>query len=606
MLATTKFAYLWVGISILLLCPTLQAQKSQFEKVNVSYMQLPLIKVPNDHQTYRGFISIGPSETHYNLIGQGYADRISIPGFTYQATDYDLEVNLKLGGFVVVETTPQTHKHERKKKDGSIETTYTFDYYVTYRLPASMAVRGYDGTQYMAREIASAKTEFATRTKSFNKSADRDTYWRNNRLNFLKDLEQGKITDYIQQTNSLLAANMGYVPKAYTAKIFYPENSRKTSHDYSSFQEALSLIKQGFAARNPTDTTSGNQQIREAIAIWQAELATVDYDNKKVRLDEKMAKKIMTTLATAYTFLYQFDPALDLLADAHSLKGMNSGEDRISKHCRDMEKRLELHPKWNGNRFVAARTGTNMIANQRPDSYTVAHNQRLEAQAAKIAQANVYQQARSERATPSGQGATLGIAKNSLLGETIGLVNTLIQTTNTNSASSAAAPVSPPTSSIPSTTTQAVASQPVATPAPASFVDYHAIKSAADPALGDLARAECVARAAQTWVLDQVHVYDAKGKAQVTSQAQFSDCVKSQRYVFDPNGGCEITPTCTQAATRSLNWMITGGNQLMVLIDADGATNYTLVRLSASEMVLETQIHTATQPLTRIHYKKAE
>jgi hypothetical protein len=118
----------------------------------------------------------------------------------------------------------------------------------------------------------------------------------------------------------------GLVPVSREITIRNPEDKKV---DYGDFQEAYYTAQEGYE-KLASDEAKGMEKLKAAIAIWQSALKELDMDDKKARINKKVAPDLYLNLIEACIFARDFDTAESLISATRRLDFAKRDMDDIS------------------------------------------------------------------------------------------------------------------------------------------------------------------------------------------------------------------------------------------------------------------------------------
>ncbi len=579
-----------LGLCLGLLCfkPT-KAQKVVNEKARIAYTHLPSVGLADDIGTYRVFLALSGSQYKGILDAEQVAYGVNLPGFEKVNENYDLELSLWLSNFTVVEKEPKTLTRTHKnKKTGVVTTTYTYYYSISARFPAWIRARTYDGQQVWQKDISTTKQLYSETTKEFNTVRDRDVYWRNNSENFLRDMQNDLINGYISSANKLLA-DLAFRPLYYDLSFARVEPKKKSSFSYESFDEAWEITQAAIQERDRSDINTGNDKFAQAIKLWRSEAERLEPDNKKARINQKVASSAYLNCALACIWINKFELAEEYLALANGLKGGGLRANKIEKIYNFRKGQFTMYPNWTGQREIAPRQGVATIYQETPDAKLVAHNQRMMA-------------AQSMAANQQQGNQTRGSTSNTTLGDLVNLVEGTTELIKTIDGESTAN-----TNNQPNQAKQNNQSMSLASPGNnAQQLSYESVKG---PMSASLAATPVGERekflVAHPWKLSKIEYINPNGQLQ--TRAIQDSCLLQENHQFqlDKQYFKTALGPCTPEGSPSMQW-VSFDYESIIINEAGGPRTLRLLDLNNYILVLETVTHSNQKPLERYTYIKAD
>lgn len=136
----------------------------------------------------------------------------------------------------------------------------------------------------------------------------------NLKKDFLKKANSFKISEHRKYENEIykkaIIEAKANVSLSYIPEQFEVYSAKGKNYNYDDLGEAFdkamtayeSINKNGFNANDLT-------KLKEAIAIWEKELQTINTEDKKARITKEIGKGLHENLARAYLYLYDFENA---------------------------------------------------------------------------------------------------------------------------------------------------------------------------------------------------------------------------------------------------------------------------------------------------------
>mgnify|MGYP006960966748 FL=1 len=319
-------------LCLIMVSTSLFSQNTKKEKVKYTYTQLPMDPLPESVTSYSSTIVIGYAEEEAEkarkyeedkkdaeeayaqerkeyknkslgkkvletaLLGKAPPEARIVEKPTFKPT-YNTEAlantYLKLEGYekgnensVLYEVTlgglratdPVIKNSSLKNKDGT--TTYEFWYEVVYTYPMAVRLEA-DGEEILNETYEAFETEKLYQTRKFKSD---------------RALRKALPVNTVMQTvdNKAFKENMSYTNLQINETYAFMAKKRKTvvytakgkKHDYTDLTKAYIAVEQGLV---DYDANGENAEIKTAIAIWNSALEEMDLENKKARINRKVA-----------------------------------------------------------------------------------------------------------------------------------------------------------------------------------------------------------------------------------------------------------------------------------------------------------------------------
>ncbi|HEX8268282.1 MAG TPA: hypothetical protein VF581_00205 [Flavobacterium sp.] len=143
----------------------------------------------------------------------------------------------------------------------------------------------------------------------------------NNGMPNMLNIEKQIVENTMLQVNSYLNNLYGFEPIRKEMLIYYVKNKKK---DYNDLEEAKDLAVSGYDnySRNVAEAS---KDLQSAMAGWEAVLKLADYADKKARIDEKVATKVLSNLINTAFVLDDF-PKAQLYINQYKALKLNFSE----------------------------------------------------------------------------------------------------------------------------------------------------------------------------------------------------------------------------------------------------------------------------------------
>lgn len=142
----------------------------------------------------------------------------------------------------------------------------------------------------------------------------------------------------VTQINLFLKSHYGYNTIPYELPFFDVKDKKQSYPDYHT---AMEKTRTAFSVIN-TNFDAFSASIKEAISIWEAALKEFDETNKEARINKDVAAGTYLNLATAYTWLNEFDKAQRAFSEyKHLDEKYPMAEARLKVLMEDNQKRYD-------------------------------------------------------------------------------------------------------------------------------------------------------------------------------------------------------------------------------------------------------------------------
>ena len=272
-------------------------------------------------------------------------ERVFEPGIISSKIDMQGMTRTEDGATVTIEiqyfegSAPEDGQQEIKDKEGNV----SYKYYRTmkYRQPVRFTVQLPDGS-IVIDEVLTSSEDFTTYTsdKYTSKSALNKAWNQtsvNNRLSQMS-VEAGCIA-----INSILNDRFCFAKKTRPMTIYHAKTKKKV--DYTDLNNAALDMKMAMEKYidKPEEAAEG---IRACVAVWEQVLTEADFDNKKARINRKMAGLMYLNLINANIWLEDYDRVDVLFDEMRRLDTKKSAEgtaDGLDTFSEDQRRRKEVN-----------------------------------------------------------------------------------------------------------------------------------------------------------------------------------------------------------------------------------------------------------------------
>lgn len=272
-------------------------------------------------------------------------ERIFEPGIISSKIDMQGMTRTEGGATVTIEiqyfegSAPEDGQQEIKDKEGNV----SYKYYRTmkYRQPVRVTLQLPDGS-IAIDEVLTSSEDFTTYTsdKYTSKSALNKAWNQtsvNNRLS-QRSVEAGCIA-----INSILNDRFCFSKKTRPMTIYHAKTKKKV--DYTDLNNAALDMKMAMEKYidRPEEAAEG---IRACVAVWERVLTEADFENKKARINRKMAGLLYLNLINANIWLEDYDRVDALFDEMRRLDTKKSAEgtaDGLDTFSEDQRRRKEIN-----------------------------------------------------------------------------------------------------------------------------------------------------------------------------------------------------------------------------------------------------------------------
>ena len=272
-------------------------------------------------------------------------ERVFEPGIIGSKIDMQGMTRTEDGATVTIEiqyfegSAPEEGKKEIKDREGNV----TFKYYRTmkYRQPIRYMVQLPDGS-IVVDEVLTSSEDFTTYTsEKYTSKSALNKAWNltavNNRLSQMS-VQAGCIA-----INSILNDRFCFSKKTRPMTIYHAKTKKKV--DYTDLNNSALDMKMAMEKylNQPEASAEG---IRACVAVWEQVLTEADFDNKKARINRKMAGLLYLNLINANIWLEDYDRVDVLFDEMRRLDTKKSAEgtaDGLDAFSEDQRRRKEIN-----------------------------------------------------------------------------------------------------------------------------------------------------------------------------------------------------------------------------------------------------------------------
>ena len=272
-------------------------------------------------------------------------ERIFEPGIISSKMDMQGMTRTEGGATVTIEiqyfegSAPEDGQQEIKDKEGNV--SYKYYRSMKYRQPVRVTLQLPDGS-IAIDEVLTSSEDFTTYTsdKYTSKSALNKAWNQtsvNNRLS-QRSVEAGCIA-----INSILNDRFCFSKKTRPMTIYHAKTKKKV--DYTDLNNAALDMKMAMEKYidRPEEAAEG---IRACVAVWERALTEADFENKKARINRKMAGLLYLNLINANIWLEDYDRVDALFDEMRRLDTKKSAEgtaDGLDTFSEDQRRRKEIN-----------------------------------------------------------------------------------------------------------------------------------------------------------------------------------------------------------------------------------------------------------------------
>ena len=272
-------------------------------------------------------------------------ERLFEPGIISSKVDLQGMTRTEGGATVTIEiqyfegSAPEDGQQEIKDKEGNV----SYKYYRTmkYRQPVRYTMQLPDGS-VVIDEVLTSSEDFTTHTSNkYTSKSALNKAWNQTAVN--SRLSQMSVEAGMLAINNILNDRFCFAKKTRPMTIYHAKTKKKV--DYTDLNNAALDMKMAMEKYidKPEEAAEG---IRACVAVWEAALAEADFDNKKARINRKMAGLMYLNLINANIWLEDYDRVDVLFDEMRRLDTKKSAEgtaDGLDSFSEDQRRRKEIN-----------------------------------------------------------------------------------------------------------------------------------------------------------------------------------------------------------------------------------------------------------------------
>ena len=272
-------------------------------------------------------------------------ERLFEPGIISSKIDMQGMTRTEGGATVTIEiqffeaSAPEDAQQEIKDKEGNV----SYKYYRTmkYRQPLRYTVQLPDGS-VIVDEVLTSSEDFTTHTSNkYTTKSALNKGWNQAAVN--NRLSQTSVEAGMLVINNILNDRFCFAKKTRPMTIYHAKTKKKV--DYTDLNNAALDMEMAMEKylNNNDEAVAG---IQACVKVWEAALAEADFDNKKARINRKMAGLLYLNLINAHIWLEDYD-RVDVLFDemrrVDTKKSAEGTADGLDTFSEDQRRRKEIN-----------------------------------------------------------------------------------------------------------------------------------------------------------------------------------------------------------------------------------------------------------------------
>lgn len=272
-------------------------------------------------------------------------ERIFEPGIISSKIDMQGMTRTESGATLTIEieyfegSAPEDGQQEIKDKEGNI--SYKYYRSMKYRQPVRFTLQLPDGS-IVIDEVLNSSEDFTTYTsdKYTSKSA-LNKAWSQTAVN--NRLSQRSVVAGCIAINSILNDRFCFSKKTRPMTIYHAKTKKKV--DYTDLNNAALDMKMAME-KYLDKTDEAAEGIRTCVAVWEQALTEADFENRKARINRKMAGLLYLNLINANIWLEDYDRVDALFDEMRRLDTKKSAEgtaDGLDTFSDDQRRRKEIN-----------------------------------------------------------------------------------------------------------------------------------------------------------------------------------------------------------------------------------------------------------------------
>ncbi|MEO1652235.1 MAG: caspase family protein [Bacteroidota bacterium] len=298
-----KLSYTFVLIIFLSGIQSVWAQKVDNRRVNVSYTRKPSHPLDQSIQFYKPDVLFTSGVTGQTLSKEALESKyLQLFGYTRSDDNYDVHIKAFVSPLMLDEVELNDREREKKIDGEKVKVKYYY-YKVRYNCSINFEVSDTKGIIY--RQEGSSNTK-SKNTQEFESTYELRKYWERNQRSFLENIYREQVDNSFSNFSAKLSSRYCYTRQSRSTPINVPKSFK--SYDYPEYNEAYNKAREGLSQLE-TNPSIAQKSIREAIAIWEKASTEINLDDKKARINKKVAVETYLNLAWAHVWLNEFDKA---------------------------------------------------------------------------------------------------------------------------------------------------------------------------------------------------------------------------------------------------------------------------------------------------------
>ncbi len=153
--------------------------------------------------------------------------------------------------------------------------------------------------------------------------------------------------DLYEDAQKFAKQSLSFYYQPENIEVHYLKDSKE--FQYPELTKAADLAVEGYALiKDNYNNQSGINKLKEAIAIWEKEAATINADDRKARINKRSGGRILKNIAMAYAYIGDYNAAIDHIDKALALYPSTSNNSTVEweglkVRFYDLQKNAELN-----------------------------------------------------------------------------------------------------------------------------------------------------------------------------------------------------------------------------------------------------------------------
>lgn len=297
------------------------AQNIENENIAVKYLRYPTDPLPKEVKTYSTSLYLGTlsSGEDRNSIEKSIERAMELPGYDLIKDSADLSIKISFSSFTVEDRKLVSVANEKKDKDGKVTkwTEYHYDY--NYKCPMRISIKNNISGEVLINDYLNSSQDFSQASSGDRKNTESAYVAYTEHL--LKSAAAAR-NSHLSEAENLIKKRYGYTPTLDYVKLKRVKKFKK--YEYPTLDEGFDILNASLAALEPVEnyvTEDFKANIEKAIGLFQEVLNHADYDDKKARVNEKVASALYNDIALCYYWINDFEKAHETIEKAEGLKG---------------------------------------------------------------------------------------------------------------------------------------------------------------------------------------------------------------------------------------------------------------------------------------------